>query len=81
MSVYTKFCTGPTSEKATHKEDKKKLVWLHTFLGDVNLDQIDLDMIDRIRSAKLKEATKATTNRYLALVRAILIRARDEWEW
>ena len=70
-----------TSEKATHQEDKKKLVWLHTFLGDVNLDQIDLDMIDRIRSAKLKEATKATTNRYLALVRAILIRARDEWEW
>ena len=70
-----------TSEKATHKEDKKKLIWLHRFLGDMNLDGIDLDVIDRIRSAKLKEATKATTNRYLALVRAILIRSRDEWEW
>jgi integrase len=70
-----------TSEKATHKEDKKKLVWLHGFLGDLNLHDITLDVIDRIRSAKLKDATKATTNRYLALVRAILIRARDEWEW
>ena len=45
------------------------------------LDEITLDVIDEIRAAKLKEATKGTTNRYLALVRSILIRARDEWEW
>ena len=32
-------------------------------------------------TAKLKEAAKATTNRYLALMRSILLRARDEWEW
>lgn len=70
-----------TSDKATHEEDKKKLAWLHAFLGDLNLDEITLDVIDRIKSAKLKEASKATTNRYLAVVRAILRRARDEWEW
>lgn len=70
-----------TSEKATHQEDKRKLLWLHPYLGGLNLDQITLDVIDRIRSAKLKEASKGTVNRYLALVRAILRRARDEWEW
>lgn len=70
-----------TSHKATHGEDKKKLVWLHPFLGDLSLDEVTLDVIDRVRSAKLKDASKATVNRYLALVRAILIRARDEWEW
>jgi len=70
-----------TSEKATHREDKKKLVWLHGFLGDLFLDQITLDVIDRIRSARLKEVSKGTCNRYLALVRAILRRSRDEWEW
>ena len=70
-----------TAEKATHEEDRKKLLWLHPFLGDLNLDDVTLDVIDRIKAAKLKEASKATTNRYLALVRAILIRARDEWEW
>lgn len=70
-----------TSDKATHEEDKKKLAWLHGFLGDLNLDEITLDAIDRIKAAKLKEASKATTNRYLAVVRAILRRARDEWEW
>jgi len=59
----------------------KKLAWLHVHLGDRMLDEINLDVIDQVRAAKLKEGTKATTNRYLALVRAILIRARDEWEW
>jgi integrase len=70
-----------TSEKATHREDVRKLAWLHTYLGERALDEIDLNVIDTIREAKLKEASKATTNRYLALTRSILIRARDEWEW
>jgi len=70
-----------TSEKTTHNEDKRKLIWLHAYLGELHLEEINLDAIDQIRSAKLKEASKATTNRYLALVRAILIRTRDEWEW
>ncbi len=70
-----------TSEKATHPEDKKKLVWLHPFLGHLDLDSITLDVIDQVRVARLKDVSKATVNRYLALVRAILIRARDEWEW
>ena len=70
-----------TSDKATHGEDKSKLKWLDTYVGELNLDEINLDIIDNIRLAKLKEASKATTNRYLALVRSILIRARDEWEW
>lgn len=70
-----------TSDKATHREDEKKIAWLDRFLGSLMLQEITLDVIDRIRAAKLKEASKSTTNRYLAVVRAVLIRARDEWEW
>ena len=70
-----------TSEKATHQEDKRKLIWLDAYLGELMLDEITLDVIDSVRAAKLKEAAKATTNRYLALMRSILLRARDEWEW
>lgn len=70
-----------TSDKATHHEDISKLNWLDKFLGGLMLDEINLDHIDMIRSEKLKEASKATVNRYLALVRSILLRARDEWEW
>ena len=70
-----------TSDKRTHREDVVKLKWLHPHLGQRHLDEITLDVIDTIREARLKEGTKTTANRYLALVRAILIRARDEWEW
>lgn len=70
-----------TSDKATHSEDKSKLVWLDVYLSQLMLDEINLDVINIIRCVKLNEASKATTNRYLALVRSILIRARDEWEW
>ena len=71
-----------TCDKATHLEDKSKLIWLHTFLGKLTIDEINLDVIDNIRNAKLKEeVSKATVNRYLALIRSILIRSRDEWQW
>ena len=70
-----------TAEKATHQEDIKKLRWLDPFLGNLMLDEITLDVIDGIKVEKLKTSGKATVNRYLALVRAILLRARDEWEW
>lgn len=70
-----------TSDKATHKEDISKLSWLDTHLGNLMLEEINLDVIDIVRSAKLKEASKTTVNRYLALIRSILIRSRDEWEW
>jgi integrase len=70
-----------TSDKATHHEDKRKLAWMHQYLGELTLNEINQDVIDLIRSVKLKEVSKATTNRYLALIRSILIRSRDEWEW
>ena len=70
-----------TSDKATHLEDKRKLAWMHQYLGELMLNDINQDVIDKIRSVKLQEVSKATTNRYLALIRSILIRSRDEWEW
>jgi integrase len=51
------------------------------FLGGLMLDEITLDVIDRIKRKRLKTVTKPTVNRYLALVRAVLLRTRDEWEW
>lgn len=70
-----------TSEKATHGDDKAKLRWLDEHLGDKYLDEIDRTVIDQIKLVRTKLATAATTNRYLALIRAILRRACDEWEW
>jgi integrase len=70
-----------TCHKATHREDVSKLKWLHSILGGLMLDEITLDVIARIKEARLKVASKATANRHLALVRSILKRAVDEWDW
>lgn len=70
-----------TNDKATHHQDIAKLKWLHPMLGNLMLDEISLDVIARIKTARLKVGGKSTTNRFLALVRSILKRAVDEWEW
>lgn len=61
--------------------DVRKLRWLDPFLGALMLNDISLEVIDAIKAEKLKAAGKPTVNRYLALVRALLLRAPDEWEW
>jgi integrase len=70
-----------TRHKATHDDDKAKLRWLDSHLGGKYLDEIDRDMIDMIKFAREKIASAGTTNRYLALIRSILKRACNEWEW
>lgn len=84
-----------TQHKATHREDIAKLKWLHPFLGHLTLNEITRDVLDNIAREKRKPYTvesktgrkrtvtpqPASVNRYLALIRSILIRARDEWEW
>ena len=70
-----------TKHKATHEGDKRMLRWLDPYLGGKQLDEIDRTLIDRIKFDREKITTAGTTNRYLALIRAILRRACHEWEW
>lgn len=72
-------------EETTHKRSQSKdlgiLRWLDPVLGGKCLDEVDRQLIDRIKAAKLKESTASTVNRYLALIRTILRKAHYEWEW
>jgi integrase len=70
-----------TVEKRCHGDDKARFVWLDAELGGKYLDQIDRDVIDRIKAQRAKIATKATANRYLSLIRRVLRKAALEWEW
>lgn len=70
-----------TKHKASHGDDIAKLRWLHPYLGDKHLDEIDRTLIDRIKYDRERLGTAGTTNRYLALIRAVLRRACNEWEW
>lgn len=70
-----------TTHKADHPKDQAKLNWLAQHLSGLHLDEITRDLIDDIAQIKLTSSKPATVNRYLALIRAILHMARDEWEW
>lgn len=70
------------SHKATAAEDVAKLRWLDQFLGGKELTLINRALIDRIADAKLAQGcSNATVNRWLELVRAILRKCVNDWEW
>lgn len=68
-------------DKADYQKDVGKLKWLDQYFGGLYLDSIDKALIDKVKAGKRDEASASTANRYLALIRAILRMARDDWEW
>lgn len=68
--------------KITLRDDKRFFRYLHDYLYDVYLDEINRDLIERIKQARLKTGvTHGTVNRFLSVLRAVLNRAEREWEW
>lgn len=76
-----------TRTKRTHDEDLAKFRWLHAYLGHLLLDQINPDVIDKVRGALVagngprSGSTEGTVNKYLALMRSVLRKAEREWQW
>ncbi len=70
-----------TEHKRTHSEDVRKLAWLQQFLRGTELAAISRENIVAIGEHKKAESSGPTANRYLALIRAILRKACNEWEW
>lgn len=73
--------TKEKDHKADLNHDIEKIRWLDPFLGDKYLDQISRDLIGDIGERKKVETSRSTANRYLALIRAVLRMARDDWDW
>ena len=70
------------SHKKSTETDKVRLRWLDTHLHNSRLDEITKTKIDAIKKAKQNEGvSNATVNRTLALLRSILNRAKQDWEW
>lgn len=70
-----------TSHKKTHSHDVTYIRWFQQFFSGKLLTEITKDLITEVGEAKCKETSPITANRYLALIRAILRRAMNEWEW
>jgi integrase len=70
------------SHKATIETDKMHFRWLDSHLGGKPLAAITRSVIDRLTDAKLAEGvSNATVNRVLEVVRAVLRRCVNQWEW
>lgn len=70
-----------TDHKRTHEKDKAILRWLDRYLGHLMLHQVTREVVDAIGERKARESSRPTANRTLALIRAILRRAKHDWEW
>ena len=81
-------------QKKSLNDDKRRFKLLHAWLGGSYLDEIDRELVDRVKyerasqskvNAKGMETGKrvsvAEVNRLLALLRSVLNAARDDWEW
>ena len=69
------------ADKVTALEDRVKFQWLDGYLRGRLLHTITRDDVQAIGAAKARETSRATANRYLALVRAVLKRAAGPWQW
>src|SRR3990167_9362344 len=71
-----------SSHKRSLADDKMHFRWLNPFLKDKTRDEIDRDLIDKVAAKKAETGVAvATVNRMLALIRSILNKAVNEWEW
>ncbi|CAG0942230.1 Tyrosine recombinase XerC [Anaerolineae bacterium] len=71
-----------TTHKASQASDKIHLRWLDQYLGGAMLGEINRSMLDRIMAAKMAERVKnSSVNRVMEVIRAVLRKAANEWEW
>ena len=71
-----------TSHKASQFADKAHLRWLDKHLCGMTLGVINRDVLDRIFSARQADGVaNSTVNRTMEIVRAVLRRAANEWDW
>ncbi|HEY6018976.1 MAG TPA: site-specific integrase [Candidatus Paceibacterota bacterium] len=71
-----------TTHKASQCSDKTHLRWLDRFLNGRMLDEINRELLDSIMAARMAENVKnSSVNRVNEVVRAVLRKACNEWEW
>ncbi len=70
------------AHKATIETDKMHLRWLDPYLDGKSLDALSRSVVDRITETRRAEGvSNATVNRMLEVLRAILRKCLNEWEW
>ena len=73
---------GETKHKASQVSDIYHLRWLDQYLNGIELQAIKRGLLDKISAAKQAEGVEnSTVNRVQEVIRAILRKACNQWEW
>jgi integrase len=67
--------------KSSLHKDREIFAWLEPHLGGCLLADIDRQKLSQVAEAKAAATSYSTANRNMALVRAVLKRACEVWEW
>lgn len=67
------------TQKRTKAKDEAILTWFDEHLEGADLQGITREVIEELRGLKAEEQSQATADRYMALVRAILRKAVNDW--
>lgn len=71
-----------SKHKRSLESDIFHLRWLNPYLKNLPLNEISRDLIETIANSKLETGvSNARVNRMLALIRAILNKAANQWDW
>lgn len=68
------------TQKRTKEKDEAIIAWFDEHLKGHPLTNITREVIDELRALKAEETSQATANRHMALLRAILRRAANDWQ-
>lgn len=71
-----------SSHKVTLNDDKKHLCWFQHYLEGADMASIDRAKVDQLIQAYCREGvSNGTVNRRMSVLRAILRKAVNDWEW
>lgn len=68
------------TQKRTKAKDEAILRWFDQHLRGADVQSITRDVIAELRARKAAETSQATADRYMALLRAILVKCVTEWD-
>lgn len=67
-------------EKRSKDRDADRLKWFDEHLAGQPLANITREVIDELRALKAEQTSKATANRYMCVLRALLRKAANDWQ-
>lgn len=70
-----------TQHKKSHHSDVFIVRWLQQHLTMKPLNEVTRDVVTQVAEIKREASSPSRANRVIALVRAVLRRAANEWEW